>query len=49
MSQFVFPFFFVFQVTPYIAEFWNTVSNVWMIVPPLYGLWDARRQRLETK
>ena len=39
----------LFKVTFYIAEFWNTLTNLWMIIPPLYGLWDAHRQSLERR
>ena len=38
-----------YEVSPYIAEFWNTLTNLWMIVPPLYGIWDARRQGHEPR
>jgi hypothetical protein len=33
----------------YVAEFWNTVSNISMIIPPLYGIWNAKKYALETR
>lgn len=34
----------------YIAEFWNTVSNACIFVPPLYGLYDVWRNKfIETR
>ena len=36
-------------MTVYVAEFWNTVSNISMIIPPLYGIWNARKYQLETR
>jgi len=38
-----------YQVNYYIAEFWNTVSNLCMIVPACYGLWSVRKEALETR
>ncbi|CAN7996024.1 unnamed protein product [Ixodes hexagonus] len=38
-----------YEVTAYIAEFWNTVSNLAMIVPPAYGALQAWRKNLETR
>jgi len=38
-----------YQVTDYVAEFWNTVSNLSMIVPACYGLWSVRKEALETR
>ena len=35
------------QVSWAIAEFWNTVSNLFMIIPALYGVYQARKQGLE--
>ena len=32
-----------YEQTYYIAEFWNTVSNLVMIVLPLYGVYWSRR------
>ncbi len=37
------------QVTPYLAEFWNTLSNLWMILPPLHGLRLCRQLKLEAR
>jgi len=36
-----------YQVTWLVAEFWNTVSNLMMIVPAIYGIQQARKQGLE--
>ena len=33
----------------FIAEFWNTVSNLGMIIPPVYGIYHCYRQGLENK
>ena len=41
--------YFVLQVSWYIAEWWNTVSNMSLIVPALYGIIQARRYRLELR
>ncbi|XP_037075250.1 alkaline ceramidase 3-like [Pollicipes pollicipes] len=38
-----------YAVSGYIAEFWNTLSNMSMIVPPLYGIYEASRQRFEAR
>lgn len=38
-----------YVVSVYVAEFWNTVSNVVMIVPPLYGALHTLRSRLERR
>ena len=37
------------QITIYIAEFWNTITNLSMIVPALYGLSNVLRQGLERR
>jgi len=34
-----------YEVTTYIAEFWNTISNVLMISFPLYGIYWSLKQR----
>ena len=35
-----------YEVTKYIAEFWNTVSNLVMILLPMYGLyWSLKQKR----
>ena len=39
----------LFQVSWYIAEFWNTVSNLSMIIPAIYGIIVTRREGLETR
>jgi hypothetical protein len=41
--------FFLFQMTQYIAEFWNTLTNLWMIVPPLHGLYYAYKYKFERR
>lgn len=38
-----------YTVNFYMAEFWNTLTNVSMIVPPLVGLVASRRQGLELR
>lgn len=38
-----------YTTTVWIAEFWNTVSNLSMIIPPLYGLASAHNQKLEKR
>jgi len=38
-----------YQASWYIAEFWNTVSNLSMIVPAIYGIIIARREKLESR
>ena len=40
---------FFLQVTIYIAEFWNTITNLSMIVPALYGLSNVLKQGLERR
>ena len=32
------------QVSYYVAEFWNTVSNVFIFAPPVFGIADALYQ-----
>ena len=34
----------LFQVSYYVAEFWNTVSNVFIFAPPVFGIADALYQ-----
>uniref|UniRef100_A0A3B3IPC8 Alkaline ceramidase n=1 Tax=Oryzias latipes TaxID=8090 RepID=A0A3B3IPC8_ORYLA len=36
-----------YEVTVYVAEFWNTVSNLIMILPPLFGALQTFRNGLE--
>ena len=38
-----------YAYSPYIAEFWNTVSNFLLVVASLYGLWICSRERLEMR
>jgi dihydroceramidase len=38
-----------YEVTWYIAEFWNTLTNLSMIVPSLYGIYQAQKQGLEAR
>lgn len=38
-----------YELTHYIAEFWNTISNSVMIFFPLYGLYWSIKQRSNTK
>ena len=37
------------QVSWYIAEFWNTVTNLSMIIPPLWGIHKCLQRGLETR
>ena len=37
------------QVSWYIAEFWNTVTNLSMIIPPLWGIYKCLQRGLETR
>jgi hypothetical protein len=36
-------------VSFYIAEFWNTLTNVSMIVPSIYGMFDVHRKGYERR
>jgi len=38
-----------YVVTTYIAEFWNTISNVIMIIPPLIFAYQAKKEGLERR
>jgi dihydroceramidase len=38
-----------YEVTEYIAEFWNTLSNLVMIVLPVYGIYWSVRQKQNKK
>jgi len=35
--------------SPYIAEFWNTITNLSMILPALVGLWNWHKFHLEMR
>ena len=37
------------QVSWYIAEFYNTVTNLAMIIPGCYGAYSVAARRLETR
>ena len=37
------------QVSWYVAEFWNTITNLSMIITPLYGLQQVFTERLEKR
>ncbi|XP_060863437.1 alkaline ceramidase 3 isoform X1 [Metopolophium dirhodum] len=34
-----------YEVNYYVAEMWNTISNLMMIIPPLWGIWDMKKQK----
>ena len=38
-----------YLVTYYIAEFWNTITNLSMIIPPIYGIMNAYEQGIERR
>ena len=38
-----------YQVSLYIAEFWNTISNLSFVVLALYGYRRARQERFERR
>lgn len=38
-----------FEVSEYIAEFWNTVSSLFILVSPLMGLFHMKNQNLERR
>ena len=38
-----------YEVTYYVAEFWNTVTNLGMIILPVYGLIRCRKLKIELK
>ncbi|XP_003745879.1 alkaline ceramidase 3 [Galendromus occidentalis] len=38
-----------YEVSIYIAEFWNTLSNLFMIVPPLWAIYLGIRQQIGTR
>ena len=35
------------QVSYYMAEFWNTITNLSMIIPPLNGIFQVYQQKFE--
>ena len=37
------------QVSPYFAEFWNTISNLGMVLLALYGIISALRHGFELR
>ena len=38
-----------YEVTHYIAEFWNTITNLGFIIPPLFGLSNCRNLGIESR
>jgi len=38
-----------YEVSWYIAEFWNTVTNLSMIIPPIWGIHKCLQRGLETR
>jgi len=38
-----------YETSPIFAEFWNTLSNLGMIIPSVCGIFDVLRNRLEKK
>ena len=38
-----------YVITHYVAEFWNTVTNLSMIIPPIYGMFVAYQQGIERR
>lgn len=38
-----------YEHTPWIAEFWNTLSNISMIIPPIFGIYNAITQDIERR
>ena len=38
-----------YEVSFYMAEFWNTLTNLGMIIPAIYGMLHCRRQGIESR
>ena len=38
-----------YEVSYYVAEFWNTITNLGMIIPPVYGLINCRKLVIEPR
>merc|ERR1711953_34056 len=38
-----------YEVSYYIAEFWNTITNLMMIIPSLKGLYTVKQQNFESR
>lgn len=49
MSEILYCLYRLLQVTFYIAEFWNTVTNLSMIIPPIYGIYAASKYNFEKR
>ena len=38
-----------YEVSYYISEFWNTITNLGMIIPSIYGIIHCRKQGIESR